>query len=276
MESYTVIKISAPEEEHDLFYAVAAEWPCDVFWEEGDSIVTSIKQSDFNDEVRAGIESAIKPFGWSASYEPAASENWNKAWEVNFQPVEVDQFVRIRAPFHASVTGFRHEILMEPKMAFGTGHHETTYMMLKLMQELDFEGREVWDFGCGTAVLGIVAALEGAAYVFANDIEKPAVASSIENALVNGVVIHVEEGGIETVKEAEAFDVIIANITRNVLLESSEIISSKIKRGGIVLLSGILMDDIPLVTSDFEQHGFKRLKTLEKGKWAAMKLEFPE
>lgn len=276
MEKYTIIEISVPEEAHDLFYSVAAEWPCDVFWEEGDVILTSISEHHFNAEVRAGIEADIRPFGWTATFGSAESENWNKVWEVNFQPVEVDSFVRIRAPFHEPVGGFKHEILMEPKMAFGTGHHETTYMMIKLMEELDFAGREVWDFGCGTAVLGIVAALEGAVYVFANDIEKPAVASSIDNAVANGVVIHVEEGGIETVKEAEAFDVIIANITRNVLLASSDEIKRKMKPGGILLLSGILIEDIPLITSDFGRHGLILQKTLERGKWAALRLDYPE
>ncbi len=274
MEKYVVLRISVPEEEHDLFYAIAAEWPCDVFWEDGDDIVTSIKFEDFDVALLESFKQDLRPYGWEIITETAESANWNKEWEVNFEPVEVEDFVRIRAPFHEPVAGFKHEILMEPKMAFGTGHHETTFMMLRFMKQMDFEGKEVWDFGCGTAILGIVAALEGAVYVFANDIEKPAVASSIDNAEVNGAVVHVVEGGIETVADSTTFDVIIANITRNVLLESSETISKKINKGGILLLSGILIEDIEMILKNFSSYGFDHLETQERGKWAALKFEY--
>lgn len=271
MANQVILTISIAEEDRDWFYGLAYDWPFQVFHEEGEYLITSLPESEFSEQLAHDFDVVMNENGWEYKMHKEEDQNWNQVWESNFDPVEVDQFVRIIAPFHEEKTGFIHQIVMEPRMAFGTGHHETTYMMLKLMQEIDFNGKNVWDYGCGTAVLGIVAAKEGAQLVVANDIEIPAVQSSIENAERNDTSLQVYTGGIDVIPAEYKYDVIIANITKNVLLDSAKDVVKRLNPKGIVLLSGILIADIDEVSLHYQSQGLSFEKSVMKGNWAALK-----
>jgi ribosomal protein L11 methyltransferase len=271
MENYIMIKIDVPDEHQDFFYSVVSDWPCDVFSEEGPLITTAILKNSFSQELKDQMDKDMAEHGWKIVYEEVQGQNWNEAWEGNFPTVEVGNFARIRAPFHRPLTYFKHDIVMVPKMAFGTGHHETTYMMVEWMQKVRCLNKRVWDFGCGTAILAILAAKEGASYVFANDIEATAVASAQENADMNGVALVIKEGGIEAVEQEEPFDLVLANITKNILKESATQIFEHMVSGGTLLLSGILVEDIKEVKSHFESMNFMYVGQRTKGNWVSLR-----
>lgn len=174
-------------------------------------------------------------------------KNWNEIWESNFKPVEIDNFCRIRAPFHSQSEKYKFEIIINPEMAFGTGHHATTSMMIKSMRNLDFKGKTVFDFGCGTGILSILACYLGAKDVIGNDIELEAVTSAIKNAKLNKVEnVRVIQEGLEGMPSIYP-DIVLANINRNVLLDSADILHDLLKEKGKLLLSGILKEDKDMI-----------------------------
>jgi len=174
--------------------------------------------------------------------ETIAAQNWNAVWESNFQPVVVDDFVAIRAAFHAPIKGMKHEIVITPKMSFGTGHHATTWMMMHQMNGIDFNNKSVFDFGTGTGVLSILAEKLGAAKITATDIDDWSIANAQENLSLN----HCSNTFViqqDTVSTKGPFDIILANINKNVLLENMEAISLQLAKPGHLLLSGLLVED---------------------------------
>lgn len=198
-------------------------------------------------------------------------KNWNEEWEKHFEPVEVGDFVGIRADFHAPFVEKRFDMVINPKMAFGTGHHETTHMMVQLMEALPLEGRRVLDFGCGTGILAILARKLGASYVDAVDIEWPSYENTIENAARNEVTgIGVYHGTLSDI-EARGFDVILANINRNVILESLHDLRAMLVAGGDLLVSGFLSQDRELLEAAALAAGFELRESLGRGNWIAQR-----
>lgn len=199
-------------------------------------------------------------------------QNWNAVWEENFTPIIVDNFCGIRADFHPSITNVKYEIRINPKMAFGTGHHATTLMMIKMMKDLPFEKSKVLDFGAGTGILAILAAKMGALLLDAVDIEKPAYENAIENCQLNDVdAIQVYLGGLEVILDS-GYDIILANINRNVILESLRPLYKKLKRSGILLISGILQEDEELVMNTAKNVGFTVDEKMRLDKWSCISL----
>lgn len=199
-------------------------------------------------EIVPGLEElqSIIPFEFSWTEMP--QQAWNTLWESNFQPVVVDDFCGIRAEFHPSFEGaVKYELVIQPKMAFGTGHHETTYSVIQLMRDIDFSGKRVLDWGAGTGILAILAVKLGAAAADAVEIDPVACENARENVMRNGTEdIRVLEGSLETVAGRE-YGVIIANITRNVLLEGLPALEKMLPAGGLLLLSGFLEEDKPIL-----------------------------
>lgn len=194
--------------------------------------------------------------------------NWNEEWEKNFQPILVDNICSIRAPFHPKPEA-AFDIVIEPKMSFGTGHHATTYLMIKLLLETDFMGKEVLDMGCGTGVLGILAELKGARKTTAIDIDNWSYLNALENAERNGCTrMEVLEGGAELLED-QRFDVIIANINRNVLLEDIKHYVQCLDRGGELFLSGFYKEDLPVIKKECSKFGLKFATYQERENWVA-------
>lgn len=196
--------------------------------------------------------------------------NWNAEWERSFQPVEVGHEVRIRAEHHPSVPGFKHELVVTPRMAFGTGHHATTRMMVKAMLGLDLAGHAVCDLGCGTAVLAILAERMGAAEVMAIDNDQQAVDNARETVERNGChAITVEKGDAGSL-QGRTFDVILANIERNTLLLAMPLMAAALARNGVLFLSGFVVADRHLLAERALALGLVPSEQLEEGEWALL------
>ncbi len=192
--------------------------------------------------------------------------NWNKQWEEGFQPVLVDDFVGIRASFHAPLVEVAHEIIITPKMSFGTGHHATTYLMIQQMQELNFNGKSVLDFGTGTGVLAILASKLGASNVFAIDYDEWSITNTHENIEQNGCT-NIRIAQLDCLPVEEKFDVILANINLNVILPNLKSIVLDSFSGTYILLSGFLKENEPLVIASLAEAGLHYSSTLQRGDW---------
>jgi ribosomal protein L11 methyltransferase len=204
------------------------------------------------------------------SYDIIQDQNWNKEWENNFQPVLVAGICYIRAPFHEKLKDIPYEIIMEPKMAFGTGHHETTYLMIENMFSLNFEHKKVLDMGSGTGVLGIMASKLKAENILSIDIDEWAFKSTIENALVNNIFnITAEQGGVEKIANKK-FDIILANINRNILLDQIPAYAESLTVGGLLLMSGIYEQDFEIIKKTAEKYNFLFQHKHEKNNWIAV------
>jgi ribosomal protein L11 methyltransferase len=203
------------------------------------------------------------------------SKNWNAVWESNFQAITIADRCHIRAPFHEAKPEIEYEIIIEPKMSFGTGHHETTSLVVKWLLETEIKGKSVLDMGCGTGVLAILAAKKGASHVTAIDNYLFAYENTIENAERNSIsdmrILHGDAGLLGD----EDFDVIIANITRNVLLEDMAAYVNVLRPGGILLLSGFLAFDKDIIFAEGSKLGLHHAgeKTLKD--WVSLKLTKP-
>ncbi len=195
--------------------------------------------------------------------------NWNANWESDYQPVSIDDFVYIRAPFHAHPsTGYEHVIEIMPKMSFGTGHHGTTAGIMREMRQIDFEAKEVLDMGCGTGVLGILAAKMGASKVLGIDIEAWAVENAIENAERNGVEVNVLEGGKEMI--SGVFDVILANINRNIIIDQLPLYAQHLKKNGQLLCSGFYQGDVDIIRENAALNSFIFERESNEHTWATV------
>lgn len=204
------------------------------------------------------------------TFEEIEQVNWNEEWEKNFEPIDVDGKCHVRAPFHEK-TSAEYDIVIEPKMSFGTGHHETTHMMIQHLLETDLVGKKTLDMGCGTAILAILAEMKGAQPIDAIDIDNWCYLNSIENAERNNCKhISVYEGEASLLKEKK-YDVIIANINRNILLNDMQQYVACLNENGILFLSGFYTEDIPVISESCTSKGLTYVKQFERNNWVALK-----
>ncbi|MDD2986474.1 50S ribosomal protein L11 methyltransferase [Flavobacterium sp.] len=209
-------------------------------------------------------------FKISYTVEEIEQVNWNEEWEKNFEPIEVDGKCHVRAPFHPKTTA-PFDIVIEPKMSFGTGHHETTHMMIQHLLETEVTNKKTLDMGCGTAILAILAEMKGAKPIDAIDIDEWCYLNSIENAARNNChEISVYEGDASLL-EGRKYDLIIANINRNILLNDLAIYVSCLNEKGLLFLSGFYREDIPAIDACCVELGLKLEKTLERNNWVSLK-----
>ncbi|MEI6865186.1 50S ribosomal protein L11 methyltransferase [Flavicella sp.] len=196
--------------------------------------------------------------------------NWNSEWEKNFSPIQVDKKVSIRAPFHKN-PNLEYDIIIEPKMSFGTGHHETTHMMVQHLLGLELKGKKTLDMGCGTGILAIFSEMKGAEPIDAIDIDNWCYLNTVENIERNNCQqISVFEGDTNLLK-GKKYDVIIANINRNILLNDLDIYGACLRNGGILLLSGFYAEDIPLLDKKAVALDMSLQNQLERNKWVSLR-----
>ncbi|MDY7394871.1 50S ribosomal protein L11 methyltransferase [Aureibaculum sp. 2210JD6-5] len=241
------------------------------FVENENGFVAYIQKEDDADNILDEIY-ILKSDEFEISYtkEQIEQVNWNSEWEKNFSPIQVDNLVSIRAPFHPN-PNLKYDIVIEPKMSFGTGHHETTHMMVQHLLKLDLKDKKVLDMGCGTGILAILAEMKGANPTDAIDIDNWCYQNSIENVERNNCNhISVYEGDA-TLLVNKKYDVIIANINRNILLNDIKVYNDCLNNQGVLLLSGFYREDIPLIDAEASKYNLKQQEIIERNNWVALK-----
>ncbi|WP_296384373.1 50S ribosomal protein L11 methyltransferase [Winogradskyella sp.] len=241
------------------------------FVENEEGVIAYIQKEEWNEAILDDIQIlSSDEFEMTYTFEDIEQTNWNKEWEKNFNPIVVDDLVTVRAPFHEK-PDTKYDLIIEPKMSFGTGHHETTHMMIQHILRNDFKGKSVLDMGCGTGVLAILAEKVGATQLDAIDIDNWCYLNSLENVERNTCNnISVYEGDVKLL-EGKRYDSIIANINRNILLADISKYSKCLNENGTLFLSGFYKEDIPLIEADCNKHMLKLKETIQKGQWVSLK-----
>ena len=264
-------KIKPLELGSEILIAELGEKAFESFMETEDGISAYVQKELWTENILDDIYILTSSeFAISYEIEEIAPVNWNEEWEKNFSPIDVDGICYVRAPFHEK-TNAEFDIIIEPKMSFGTGHHETTHMMIQHLLETDVKDLKTLDMGCGTAILAILAEKKGANPIDAIDIDNWCYLNSIENAERNNCKeISVYEGDA-TLLESKNYDLIIANINRNILLNDIKIYSDCLNTNGILLLSGFYNEDIASIDAECIKNGLTYVKKLERNNWVSLK-----
>lgn len=273
---YIELKIAVqPNEEYitDLLASYLGEIGFESFEEEPEGMIAYIRQEEFDEDALKHLVSSF-PYSTDIHYEILNIDqiNWNEEWEKHyFEPIVIGDKCVIHSSFHTNIPNAEYDIVIDPKMSFGTGHHETTSLMIEEILTTDLTGKSVLDMGCGTAVLAILAAKRGAEPVIAIDIDPWCTENSAENVQTNGVgQIQIELGGAERLA-GMSVDVIFANINRNILLEDMKKYSACLNEGGVLYMSGFYTADIPVLEVEMHRNDLKLIASREKNNWAVVK-----
>lgn len=271
-QRYTTVQVTCPPELVDLLIAELAECAYDGFLETEPGFETYRAAEAFDEAELQKVLDRYRPQGEiSYTTQTVEEKNWNEEWEKNFEPITVEDRCRVRASFHPADPACPYEIVINPKMSFGTGHHATTYLMLREQLEIDHQGKRVMDAGCGTGILSIMAQQRGAASVLAFDIDTWAVENSRENFDLNDAsTIRLFQGSVQEVDRNESFDIILANINRNVLLDEMERYAQHLAPGGVLLLSGFYEEDLPLIREATTAQQLTEVRISSRDHWVMM------
>jgi len=255
----------------DILNSQMAEIGFDSFVEIDDGFDAFIPAKDFDEENMNSVLNAFnKDFSFNVKSEFIKDQNWNKEWEKNFfKPLVIGGECMIRAPFHTEYPNAKYEIVIEPNMAFGTGNHETTSTIIESILQNDLSGKVILDMGCGTGILSILASMKGAKQITAIDIDKWSYEGTLENAELNGINnIDVFLGDANLLGN-KSFDLIFANIHKNVLLNDMQAYFDVLNTGGTLIMSGFYTEDIPDIKAKAETLGMKDAGFVEKNNWTA-------
>jgi ribosomal protein L11 methyltransferase len=258
------------DEEKDIMIALLSAEGYEGFDEMDNGFNAYIPEVDFDEQAMLDIAGQ---YNAQTAVNKIEKKNWNEAWEKSFDPVVVDDFCTVRADFHPASHHTTHEIVITPKMSFGTGHHATTQLMIGKIRDVNFEGKRVFDFGTGTGILAILAEKLGASHIVAIDHEEWAYENTIENAARNGCNnIAAACSSLELVSE-NGFDVILANINRHILLQYMQQMNEMLVPGGLILMSGLLTEDKDIIMRSAGDAGFKLLKDGMLNNWIVLMLK---
>lgn len=253
---YVELTVQAPAELADILVAELAEVGFDTFEDNAEGFCAYTTEEGFDRDAVAEIMSRYEGVGELRYADRVITrQNWNQEWEKNFQPLIIADRVSVRAPFHPKPAGIEYEAVIMPRMSFGTGHHETTALMIENQLDIDHQGKRVLDMGCGTGILAIVAEKLGARQVLAVDVEPWTVENARDNAAENDChTIECRLGGAEVLANETPFDLILANINRNVLLEDMHEYARLLPSGKPILFSGFYEEDLPKITAEATRH----------------------
>jgi ribosomal protein L11 methyltransferase len=258
------INISANEVQQEILISQLEDMDANGFEQTQDSLVAYFPADNFDLNT---IYKILEPYQYAIT--TLEEQNWNEVWEKNFEPVVVDDFCAIRADFHKPFSNVSYEIVITPKMSFGTGHHATTHMMIQQMKDMDFAGKTVFDFGTGTGILAILAEKLGSKEIRAIDIDEWSIENAKENCMRNSCSKIIVE--LTPHLPSQQFDIILANINRNVILEYLVQMKSLLNPlNGTLLLSGLLVTDQDIIVEACEKQGLKLLKPLERNNWISL------
>lgn len=262
---------------NDVLSAVLGEVGFESFVEQEGGIAAYIQTALYDEEA---LKSALDSFPLADTtltytYKEAEDKDWNEEWEKNFfQPIVIGNRCVIHSTFHHDVPQAEYDIVINPQMAFGTGHHETTSLIIGELLEADLQGKALLDMGCGTSILAILARMRGAAPCTAIDIDEWCVRNSLENIELNHVdSISVFQGDASILPDKGPFDVVIANINRNILLNDMKHYVARMNPGAHLFMSGFYTDDIPAIREEAERNGLHFVHHKEKNRWAAVQFE---
>jgi ribosomal protein L11 methyltransferase len=268
MSDYLQVAIPvANDEEREILIAELLAIGFESFEEEAVLLKAFIQEDDFKEDM---LKEILNRPVLDYQVEKLAEKNWNEEWENNFKPVVIDNFCMVRASFHQPAKNVQHEIVITPKMSFGTGHHATTYMMMEFMKDVDFEGANVLDFGTGTGILAILAEQLGAEHVLAIDLDDWSIENARENFLLNKCA-NIELVKADNIPGNKSFQIILANINRNTILESLPAMCKILVAKGEILLSGLLEADFGQIEAEASRFGLHLQKKGEKSGWIALR-----
>jgi len=273
---YLSLKVTIkPNEEYivDLLASYLGEIGFESFEEDVEGMIAYIRKEVFDEDALKHLVANF-PYTTDIQYEITHINqvNWNEEWEKHyFEPIIIGNRCVIHSSFHVNIPTAEFDIVIDPKMSFGTGHHETTSLMIEEILDAELENKSVIDMGCGTAVLAILAAMKGASPIVAIDIDPWCTENSAENIQTNGVDwITVELGGAKQLEGKKA-DVIFANINRNILLEDMQKYSASLNEGGVLYLSGFYIEDIPEIEKEANLNKLRVVHSRSKNNWAVLK-----
>jgi ribosomal protein L11 methyltransferase len=265
--------ITTEDYQQDLLIGALGEIGFDTFEEIDLGFKAYIPVDDFNQELLDETLAAYREmFTFSYDITLIPQKNWNEVWESNFEPIQISDQVFVRATFHTPKPEFPYEIVIDPKMAFGTGHHQTTAMMMGLMLENDFAGQKVLDMGCGTGILAILAAKLGATDITAIDYDVVCYESTIENSALNNIDNIKAICGSKEIIPNEQYDIILANINRNILIDQMARYAEVLKPGGEIYFSGFYESpDLDIITEEARKYNLKYIIHKKDKEWVAAK-----
>jgi ribosomal protein L11 methyltransferase len=272
---YTRLQVVCDLEFSEILMAEIAEAGFDTFMETEKGFEAYVEEKNFNADL---IDSLKEKYKWVNPllffYDQVEKQNWNEEWEKNLQPIIVDDRCLVRAEFHKIEKQYPYEIIITPKMSFGTGHHQTTYLMIQSQLDIDHTNKRVMDAGCGTAILSIMASKLKAKEVEAFDIDEWSVINGTENIQNNHCQnIHIHQGKIDDMKFEGKFDLILANINKNILLSEMKSYANYLVAGGQLLISGFYTHDIGDLLNEANKHQLTEVSRKDRETWAAVLLE---
>lgn len=268
---YKETTITCDSEKFEILTALLSHEGYEGFVENESNLQVYIPSELFDEKILHEILTQLEINHSSIQYNTIPPQNWNAQWEASFTPITIADCIYIRAPFHPAIENMKYDLVIQPKMSFGTGHHDTTALMIKMMLKLNFENKNIFDYGCGTGILAVLAAKMNAKHIFAIDVDDWAFENVAENIELNHANSVKYMQGEISLAQNQIYDIILANINRNVLLSTMEEMSKLLNTGGELLMSGFYISDIEAIHESAQKYHLKQIyKQSTERDWTVM------